>query len=301
VLHATGKRDMTQLGGLWRKMPWTAGLFALGAVAVSGLPPLNGFVSEWLVYSGLFDAAASRSAAAWALIPAAIVLGLGGALALATFVKAGSTVFLGASRTQASEDAHECGTLMLAPMLALAGGCVVVGVAPVLFWRAVSRAVNAWHPSWAASAAPAPLVTLGSVHIVLAVALCLAAVLLLQKVRNNGVRRAPTWDCGYAAPTGRMQYTGGSFSGIVAGWLPRLLGHDRVFRRPRGAFPSSSLLIEDFPDTVLTRVVEPASVAILRVSTATRRLQHGRLQFYLVYLLCGLAVLAILVWIGVER
>ena len=301
VLHATGRREMTQLGGLWRKMPLTAGLFALGAVAVSGLPPLNGFVSEWLVYSGLFDAAASRSAAAWALIPAAIVLGLGGALALATFVKAGSTVFLGASRTQASEDAHECGTLMLAPMLALAGGCVVVGVAPVLLWRAVSRAVNAWHPSWAASAAPAPLVTLGSVHIVLAVALCLAAVLLLQKVRNNGVRRAPTWDCGYAAPTGRMQYTGGSFSGIMAGWLPRLLGHDRVFRRPRGAFPSSSLLIEDFPDTVLTRVVEPASVAILRVSTATRRLQHGRLQFYLVYLLCGLAVLAILVWIGVER
>ena len=94
VLHATGKREISQLGGLWRLMPWTAGLFALGAVAVSGLPPLNGFVSEWLVYFGIFDAAASHSPAAWVLMPAAIILGLSGALALATFVKAGSTVFL---------------------------------------------------------------------------------------------------------------------------------------------------------------------------------------------------------------
>src|SRR5206468_2975029 len=66
VLHATGTREMSQLGGLWRAMPWTAGLFALGAAAISGLPPLNGFVSEWLVYLGLLDATISRGPAAWA-------------------------------------------------------------------------------------------------------------------------------------------------------------------------------------------------------------------------------------------
>ena len=73
VLHATGTREMSQLGGLWRTMPWTAGLFALGAAAISGLPPLNGFVSEWLVYLGLFDATISRGPSAWAAIPAAVL------------------------------------------------------------------------------------------------------------------------------------------------------------------------------------------------------------------------------------
>ena len=83
VLQATGTREMSRLGGLWRAMPWTAGLFALGAAAICGLPPLNGFVSEWLVYLGLFDAALSHGPSAWAAIPAAILLGLTGALALA--------------------------------------------------------------------------------------------------------------------------------------------------------------------------------------------------------------------------
>ena len=77
VLHATGTREMSRLGGLWRAMPWTAGLFALGAVAVSALPPLNGFVSEWLVYLGLFDARRAAAPSAWAAMPAAIMLGDG--------------------------------------------------------------------------------------------------------------------------------------------------------------------------------------------------------------------------------
>jgi hydrogenase-4 component B len=104
VLHATGTREMSRLGGLWRTMPWTAGLFAFGAAALSGLPPLNGFVSEWLVYLGLFDAITSRGPAAWAAMPAAVMLATAGALALASFVKAGAIVFLGAARTQPGPD-----------------------------------------------------------------------------------------------------------------------------------------------------------------------------------------------------
>ena len=100
VLHATGTREMSRLGGLWRSMPWTAGMFALGSVAVSGLPPLNGFVSEWLIYLGLFDAAAGKQPSAWVAMPAAIMLAMSGALALAAFAKAGAMMFLGAARTQ---------------------------------------------------------------------------------------------------------------------------------------------------------------------------------------------------------
>lgn len=69
VLHATGTRELSRLGGLWRNMPWTAGIFGLGCLAVAGLPPLNGFVSEWLIYLGLFDASSSRGPAAWAAMP----------------------------------------------------------------------------------------------------------------------------------------------------------------------------------------------------------------------------------------
>ena len=298
VLHATGKREMTQLGGLWRPMPWTAGLFAFGAVAISGLPPLNGFVSEWLVYLGLLNAAASRGSAVWAVIPAVIVLGMAGALALATFVKAGATVFLGAPRTRAAEGARECGRLMAAPMLALAVACAVIGLAPVLFWRPLERAAASWRPQWAASGAPAPLAALGAAHVAIALAGCAAAVLLWRKARANGVRRAPTWDCGYAAPTARMQYSGGSFSGIAMGWFAGILAPERTRHRPHGPFPVRASWLERVPDTVLERVIMPASAAVMRVSSAARRLQHGRLQFYIVYLLCGLTVVALLTWIG---
>jgi hydrogenase-4 component B len=298
VLHATGKREMTQLGGLWRAMPWTAGLFALGAVAICGLPPLNGFIGEWLVYLGLLNAAAGRASTAWAAIPAAVILGMAGALALATFVKAGATVFLGAGRTKAAQGAHECGPLMIAPMLALAGACAAIGLAPVLFWGPLERAAVSWRPQWAPSGAPEPLAALGSAHVAVALAACAAAAFLWAKVRSNGVRRAPTWDCGYSAPTARMQYSGGSFSGIAMGWFAGVLGPERALHRPHGPFPVRASWLERVPDTVLERVIVPAADAVMRVSGASRRLQHGRLQFYIVYLLCGLTVVAFLTWIG---
>src|SRR6185295_17155857 len=131
VLHATGTREMSRLGGLWRAMPWTAGLFALGAAAISGLPPLNGFVSEWLVFLGLFDALATHSPAAWVAVPAAVLLGLTGALALACFVKVCGVVFLGAPRSEAALAARESGPCMRGAMLALGAACVAIGLAPI--------------------------------------------------------------------------------------------------------------------------------------------------------------------------
>ena len=148
VLHATGTRELSRLGGLWRAMPWTAGLFGLGAVAICGLPPLNGFVSEWLVYLGLFDATIAHGPSAWAAIPAALLLGVTGALALACFIKVCSVVFLGAARSALAAHAHECGAPMRGAMLVLAGACGAIGLAPILFWPAVARAVGAWRPAW---------------------------------------------------------------------------------------------------------------------------------------------------------
>jgi hydrogenase-4 component B len=301
VLHATGTREMSCLGGLWRAMPWTASLFALGAAAISGLPPLNGFVSEWLVYLGLFDAAVSHGPSAWAAVPAAVLLGMTGALALACFVKVCGVVFLGAPRSESAARARECGPAMRGAMLVLAGCCVVIGLAPWAFWPALERAMNAWQPGWAGVATTVPLVTLSVLHLALAVSAAVAAWMLWRRVRRRGLRRALTWDCGYAAPTARMQYTAGSFAGIITEWFAWILRPERHENRPEEAFPAQASFSEHTPETVLEHVVEPSASVVVRVSMVVRRLQHGRVQAYLFYLVVGLAALALVALLGGAR
>jgi hydrogenase-4 component B len=297
VVHATGTRKMSLMGGLWRSMPWTSGLFALGAVAICGLPPLNGFVSEWLVYFGLFDATLSRGPSAWAAIPAAILLGMTGALALACFVKVCGVVFLGAHRSNAAADAHECGPKMRGAMLVLAAACVAIGLAPFLFWPSVAQAVGAWRPAWAGAETPAPLNTIGHFHMALAL-LSVAAAWWLWLLAHHGSVRALTWDCGYAAPSARMQYTAGSFAGIITEWFSWILRPERHGHRPEDPFPVEAGFEEHTPETVLEHLIEPASGAVMQLAIAARRVQHGRVQSYLLYLLIGLAALTGLVLAG---
>jgi hydrogenase-4 component B len=289
---------MSRLGGLWRAMPWTAGLFALGAAAISGLPPLNGFVSEWLVYLGLFDAVNSGTGAAVAAVGAVVLLAVTGALALACFVKVCAVVFLGAPRTPAAERAHECGLAMRGPMMTLAVACAAIGLAPMAFWPAVARAVAGWNPAWRSLEAPASLTALGSANLALTVIAALAVALLGQRMRRNGLRRALTWDCGYAVPTARMQYTAGSFAGIITEWFAWILRPQRHEHRPVETFPTHASFAEHTPETVLEHVILPASDVVMRLSTATRRLQHGRLQAYLLYLVVGVAALGAIVLLG---
>jgi len=301
VLHATGTKEMNRLGGLWRTMPWTAGLFALGAAAISGLPPLNGFVSEWLVFLGLFDASLSHSATAWAAIPAAILLGMTGALALACFVKVCGVVFLGAPRTDAAVRAHESGPLMRGPMLVLAGACVVIGLAPVLFWSVLADVASAWRPAWSDPTMPAPLPVLGGMHLAIAVAASVAAWWLWKKVNRLGLARSVTWDCGYARPTARMQYSAASFAATITEWFAWILRPVVHEVRPEGVLAVRASHAAHTPETVLERVVEPAGGVVMLVSTAVRRRQHGRVQSYLFYLLLGVAVLTGVILAGGGR
>ena len=298
VLHATGTREMSRLGGLWQAMPWTAGLFTLGAVAIAGLPPLNGFVSEWLVFLGLFDAATAHTVASWAAVPAAVLLGVTGALALACFVKVCGVVFSGAPRSEAAKNAHECGWRMRAPMLVLGTLCVAIGLVPALFWMMVAPAVAVWQPAWAGVTLPAPLMALSAFHLGLAALALLAGIMLWRHVKRNGLDRAGTWDCGYAAPTARMQYTAGSFAGIINEWFDWILCRDRHEELPEGNFPAQAQQTEHTPETVLEKIVQPIAAMVLDLSAAARRLQYGRVQAYLLYLLIGIAALAILVMIG---
>jgi hydrogenase-4 component B len=295
VLHATGTREMSRMGGLWRTMPWTAGLFAFGSVAVSALPPLNGFVSEWLVFLGLFDAAASHTQVAVVIVPATIALGVTGALALASFVKAAAVVFLGAGRTQTTLQAHECGWWMRVPMLGLAAVCTFIALAPMSVWPFIQQPLAAWNPAWRGGEPPAPLATLGALQAALTTLAAVTAVALWLQARANGLRRALTWDCGYAAPTARMQYTGGSFSALAVGWFAWVLQPQRQLRWPRGPFPRRADHVERIPETVLERVIGPLSDAVMAASAWMRRRQQGHLPDYILYLVAGLVAIGALV------
>lgn len=298
VLHSTGTREMSQLGGLWRRMPWTTGLFALGAVAISGLPPLNGFVSEWLVYLGLFDAALTRGPSAWAAIPAAIFLAITGAMALACFIKVCGVVFLGAPRSERVAHAHECGPMMRGAMVALAAACVCIGLAPALFWPSIARAVGAWQPLWHGTQSPAPLEIIGLSNTVLAGFCLLAIWILWQWARKQGLVRAATWDCAFATPSARMQYTAGSFAGILTEWFAWILRPAKHGHTPEKLFPGKTTWEEHTPETVLEQVVQPASGVVMRLAMAARRVQHGTVQAYLLYLLIGLSALTALALAG---
>jgi len=227
--------------------------------------------------------------------------GLTGALALACFVKVCGVVFLGLPRSEAATRAHECGWRMRLPMLVLGALCVAIGLAPAWFWPALANATAAWEPAWRDPAPPAPLAALGWAHLGLAAAATLAAVALWRRVQHNGLARAGTWDCGYAAPTPRMQYTAGSFAGILTGWFGWILRPHRHSHSPREYFPALASYEEHTPETVLEQVVEPAGAGVLRLSAAVRRLQQGRLQAYIFYLLVGLAALIALALMGANQ
>jgi hydrogenase-4 component B len=295
VLHATGTREMSRLGGLWRRLPWTAASFAIGCLAVAGLPPLNGFVSEWLVYLGLFDAVTSHGATAWAAIFAALMLGSAGALALASFVKAGSMVFLGAPRGRAAAQAHEAGRAMRGAMLLLAALCVGLGLAPTLVWQALTRGVAAWHPAWTVAPVPGALQAVGGAQVALAVLLPAAGWFAWRAMHGRTARRALTWDCGFAAPTARMQYSSASFAGIASGWFRWILRPRVAMRRPRGLMPARAVRLERIPETMLDLVIVPLGGLIMQTASGARRLQHGSLQAYILYVVAGLVALGAMV------
>jgi hydrogenase-4 component B len=293
VLHATGTRDIDALGGLARRMPRTALAFLLGAVAICGLPPLNGFVSELFVYLGCFQVMTSDLWIAGAV--AAPALALIGALALACFVKAFGAVFLGSARSERGARAHDPGGRMLAPMAALAAGCIAVGLAPAAVAPVFEGAARAWAPAAAAPTEPlrdlAPLHALTATGIALALLAVSIAVVAAGRTRRIPVASAPTWDCGYAAPSARMQYTASSFAQTLVGFFSWALRPSVHAGAPSGLFPAPTKFETHVPDTVLERAIIPLSRGGARALQWFRWVQHGNVHLYLVYVLATLVIL----------
>ncbi|MBV5341636.1 MAG: hydrogenase [Deltaproteobacteria bacterium] len=297
VIHATGTREIDLMGGVARKLPYTALLFGVGAVAICGLPPLNGFVSELLIYLGFFRGVQGSGIAAAATALAAPALAVVGGLAVACFVKVYGIVFLGAPRTEEHAAHHEAGWQMLLPMTILAVVCAAVGLAPVLLSGMLQRASLNAFPSLGADAdtslatlAPLPIVSMTA--LVLLVLLAALAFWYRRRLTAAPQGEADTWGCGYQRPTPRMQYSASSFAELLTGLYAFVL-KPRTHRPgiASGIFPAGTRFHSHVPEAVLELVYTPALERLYRRFLPIRRMQNGILQQYVLYILITLVVL----------
>ncbi len=301
VAHAAGTREIDMLGGLIRQMPFTAAAFVIGAVAICGLPPLNGFISEFLIYCGAFTGTVAGARAV--VIPALIViasLSLIGGLALACFTKAFGFIFLGHARSEKALHAHEVGPAMRIAMGGLAAGCIAAGLLSPFLIDAITPAVSD-AAGRANLADPASLRSIGNllwniVGVSAGLALLSAGLFLLRHRRLSayGGTSQETWGCGYIRPTPRMQYTASSFARPLTSLFAMLLQTHTKARLPEGLFPDEASLATHTPDVSREYLFKPVFLKTAAMLDKLRILQHGSVQLYVLYI--AVTLLILLVW-----
>jgi hydrogenase-4 component B len=299
VIHAVHTRQIDRMGGLAKVMPRTALCFLMGAVAICGLPPMNGFVSEFLIYVGLFGTIVPGEGRTFAGAAfAAPGLALIGTLAVAGFVRAYGVIFLGASRSECALHAHESPSSMLGPMGVLVGCCLLIGLAPGLTAPVLEKGIAAWAPELRAGGAPltalAPLDGITFMGLTLIGALSLGGAVLWVRLSRHPIVRGATWGCGYAAPTPRMQYTASSFGEMLVGFFGWALRPRTSRPRNLPLFPQESDFHSEVPDTVLDEVVLPTFGFGAWLFSLLRVFQQGSVQTYLLYIF--IALIALLLW-----
>ncbi|SDP39111.1 proton-conducting transporter transmembrane domain-containing protein [Desulforhopalus singaporensis] len=293
VLKKTGVNHIDQLGGLLKRMPITGRTFMVGSVAISGLPPFNGFVSEFLIYYGAFQGLGAAGGLFILSMLAILSLAVTGGLAAACFTKVVGLVFLGEPRTGQAASAVETRCCATVPMAVLAGACVVIGIFPEPFVQVAFMGLKGLVP--VSTAAAADLVA-ATANLALAGRLFAGLFLccvVLRKIFYLGkkIRTGPTWGCGFTQPAARMQYTGTSYAMSVVKFFSffvhirtRYSGIKRIFPDR----PCYETRVDDIAETVLAdRIVTP----MLYFLGKLRWIQHGHIQLYIGYIIVTIIVL----------
>jgi hydrogenase-4 component B len=307
VLHAIGTRNMEAMGGLIKRMPRTAFFFLIGACAISGLPPLNGFVSEWLVFQALLGGASIPEPEVALIMPIAVaMLALTSGLAAACFVKAFGISFLAIPRSREAEHAHEARLSMQIGMAALAVPCVVLGLAPSFFVRVMGAALPGAGGVVAAELTftlGLPLRVPGAVGEMspplLALGLVLVLLLIPVGFRLGGVERrrrvGDTWGCGRIGQTPRMEYTATAFAEPLRRIFAELYRPTKdlsIDFHPESKYFVQSIGYRSEIHPWFERVLyEPLLIPLRRAATWARRLQGGSLHLYLMYMALALLVM----------
>ncbi len=292
VLHATRERSLGRLGGLIHRMPWVAWLALVGTLSIAGLPPLNGFVSEWLLLQAfLFTPELPQSFVNMLVPVAAAALVLAAALAGYVMVKFYGVVFLGRPREANLAYAQDAGPFERVGLAYLAVGCVVLGLFPMAVIRLIdpvntllvgSGALRAGSSSWLMlapinpdRASYSPIVVL----LVIAVAVLLT-VQLVHRFYHGRVRRAPAWDCGFPGQTARMQDTAEGFGQPIRQVFEPFFRMERHLPSPFDREPHYAVKVDDgFWHWMYLPIARAAEFAARFVG----RIQQGRISVYLVY------------------
>ncbi len=300
IQSAVGSRDLNALGGLARAMPVTALAFGIGAAAISGLPPLNGFASEWLTFQGLIgagsEAGLSLVARSGALLAVA-GLGLTTALAVACFVKATGMSFLGLPRGPRATEAREAAASMGVAMAGLAAACIGVGVAAGPVSGVIGGISRGMLGGTGATAAMSePVVGLDALYAagpLAAVLLAVAGGVWIVGTRRRAARRAPTWTCGNV-PEAAFEYTATSYAKLIRLYYGPVLRPEReiaVELHPGTPFPRAVRYRGEVSHVIDERLYGPLLRASVAAAQLVRRIQSGSLQAYLAYAVVALVVL----------
>ena len=299
VLHATGERNLGRLGGLIHRMPWVAWLTLVGVLALAGLPPLNGFVSEWLLLQAFLFAHEVPHPFVNMLLPlGASIVALAAALAAYVMVKFYGVVFLGQPREPSLANAHDAGPLEKAGLAWLAAGCVLLGLLPGqvvgglgYVTRQLTGHAVATAQGWSWLLAPLPDREVSYAPLVLLLVIAAVVTITFLAVRltyRRAVRRAPSWDCGFVRVDARMQDTAEGFGQPIRHIFQSFFKMERELPSPFDATPRYRVTIGD---RIWLALYEPLGGIVQRLADSVAWLQQGRISTYLLYSFVTLVVL----------
>jgi len=291
VLHSTGERNLGRLGGLIHRMPWVAWLSLIGALALAGLPPLNGFVSEWLLLQAFLFAHQVPETFINMLLPlGAALVALAAALAAYVMVKFFGVIFLGQPRETTLLHAHDAGVLERIGLLWLALGCITLGLIPTQVvgeMRTVVRQLahvdlqNPSAPWWLLEPLPGRLASYSGLVLLVAVtAVVLLTLLGVRLFYHRRVRHGAPWDCGFVRIDARMQDTAEGFGQPIRHIFEPFFAMQRELPSPFDRAPRYRVSIAD---RIWQRLYEPLGSLVQRVADAFSVLQQGRIATYLLY------------------
>ena len=304
VYQATHTRNIELLGGLIHKMPRTAALFLFGSMAICALPPLNGFISEILIYYGLFAGMQASSVfQTMSMMMTIIALALIGGLALFGFSKAFGLAFLGSSRSEIHVEENAVSPEMLFPKLLIAAIILLIGLAPMLFLSPLMGMIGVqFHLN------PGPVVlplahALSKVSIMaMILILVVVALLTLRRmvVKPGKVVYGPTWGCGYTAGTARQQYTATSYAANFAELASPVFAKKMEYKEihEEDIFPdkrSFALRPADVFRSVIGRITDYSMLALKKIA----RLQTGNIQHYILYAFIFMLIIFVLLYLNI--
>ncbi len=305
VVHATGTRNMEEMGGLLKRMPHTGAFFLIGSLAISAMPPFNGFISEWLTFQSLllsFRVPEQFINLVFALCIASLALTAG--LAAACFVRAFGITFLALPRGQAVEQAHEADWTMRTSMGLLALACLTLGVAPVLALRVLSGAVNEFLGAapdlsfdWSNIAAASAFGTIAPLWVAVILALLMLAAWVGLRVygANFSRRYYETWGCGRAVQTADFEYTAAAFANPfkrVFAFLYRPVEETEIEAHSESRFFVKTITYRHESRSIIEdSIYAPIVATVRRLAAKARTVQSGNVHGYLLYILAALLTL----------